>query len=298
MRVLRKLAALGFLVSTLGFAGEVRADVDVALDLERAKNSYDAGRYEEGVERFRALLENDEVVIENPEELLRARAYYAACLIAVGKVSEADRQLELVLRDHPAWRPDPVIFPGRLVDRFTAVRLRIQADLEAQALAEQRAQEEARLRQAEYIRSLENLAREEVVIERRSRFVATLPFGVGQFQNDQPVLGTTFLVGQGIAAGVSLASLFAYHAKAAEASRAKESDRAAFNEDLRNLRMQTNVSLAVFAGLAVGGILHAHLTFEPEVRTVRERPLPKPPTGRPVATYVPGGAVVGMSGTF
>ncbi len=293
---LRQLAALGFLLAALVSVGEARADL--ALELEQAKNSYEAGRYEEGVERYRALLESETFSIDNPEELQRARAYYAACLIAVGDVNEADRQLELVLRDHPAWRPDPVIFPGRLVDRFTAVRLRLQAELEEKALAERRAQEEARQAQAEYIHSLELLAREEVVIERRSRFVATLPFGIGQFQNDQPVLGTTLLVGQGISAGLSLASLFAYHAKAAEAARAPESERAAFNDDLRTLRLQTNVSLAVFAGLAVGGILHAHLTFEPEARTVRERPLPKPPANLPVATYVPGGALVGFTGAF
>ena len=291
----RTIAALGALCAALGFAGEVRANV--ALEMEQAKNSYEAGRYEEGVERFRALLENEDVPFDNPEDLPRARAYYAACLIALGRVSEADQQLELILRDHPAWRPDPVIFPGKLVDRFTAVRLRLQSELESQAIQKQREREEAEKRQAAYIQALEQLAREEVVIERRSRLVASLPFGIGQFHNDQPVLGATFLVSEGIAAGVSLASLFAYHAKAAEAARAKESERASFNEDLERLRMQTNISLAVFAGLAVGGILHAHLTFEPEVRTVRERPLPQPPT-TPVATYVPGGALVGVAGAF
>lgn len=291
----RTFAALGVLCAALGFAGEVCASV--ALELEQAKNSYEAGRYEEGVERFRALLENENLSFEHPEDLPRARAYYAACLIALGKVSEADHQLELVIREHPVWRPDPVIFPGKLVDRFTAVRLRLQDELEAKAIAERLAQEEAQRRQVAYIQALEQLAREEVVIEKRSRFVASLPFGIGQFHNDQPVLGTTFLVGQGVAAGVGLASLFAYHAKAAEAARAKESERASFNDDLDRLRMQTNISLAVFAGLAVGGILHAHLTFEPEVRTVRERPLPQPPTS-PVATYVPGGAVVSVAGAF
>src|SRR5690606_18904339 len=123
-------------------------------------------RYEEGVERFRALLENEDVPFDNPEDLPRARAYYAACLIALGRVSEADQQLELILRDHPAWRPDPVIFPGKLVDRFTAVRLRLQSELESQAIQKQREREEAEKRQAAYIQALEQLAREEVVIER------------------------------------------------------------------------------------------------------------------------------------
>lgn len=292
------LLASVLLVSAASFvATEARGDG--ALELERAKNSYDAGRYEEGVERFRAVLDDQgPEALQSREQRRQARAYYAACLIALGKAGEADEQLELILRDDPAWRPDPVVFPGRLVDRFTGVRMRVQAELEAQASAERRAQEEARLARAAYIRSLELLAKEEVTVERRSRFIAALPFGAGQFQADQPVLGFTLLATQALAIGASVGSFIASQAVQAEAASAPDSLRATYNDDLRTWRMRTNISAAVFAGLALGGILHAQLSFVPEVREVRERPLPKPPAGVPIASPLPGGGLVGWSGVF
>lgn len=290
-----QLASVGLLALSLFSAAEARGDA--ALELERAKNSYDAGRYEEGVERFRDLLSNEEV-LSNREELRQARAYYAACLIAVGEGELADEQLEMILGGDPTWRPDPVLFPGKLVDRFAAVRLRVEAELEAQASAERQAQEEARRAQAEYLRALRELARGEVIVEQNSRFVAALPFGAGQFQNGQKALGYAFLVGQSLSAGASVASFIALQSKAHEAANAPDSLRANFNDDLRAWRLRTNVSFAVFAGLAAGGILHAQLSFVPEVREVRERKLPKPPPGLPVAGALPGGAYLGWQGRF
>lgn len=292
MRLSKWLSVCLVLAASL-VAFEARADE--ALELERAKNSYDAGRYEEGIERFRAVLDGE---LESPLLTRQARAYYAACLIAVGKTQEADEQLELILHDDPAWRPDPVIFPGRLVDRFTAVRMRVQAELEAKASSERRAEEEARLARAEYIRSLQLLAKEEVVLERHSRWIAALPFGIGQLQNGQTALGWTLLATETLAAGASVASFIALQSVSHDAARAPDSLKATYNDDLRTLRLQTNISFAIFAGLAAGGILHAQLTFVPEVREVRERPLPKPPASLPLAAMIPGGAVLGWSGAF
>lgn len=286
------VASLALLVSSEAFA-------DGELELEQAKNSYDAGRYEEGVERFRAVLEDDGPdALQSREQIRQARAYFAACLIAVGQVSEADEQLELILRDDPAFRPDPVVFPGRLLDRFSAVRLRVQAEIEAKASAERRVEEEARRARLEYIRSLEQLAKEEVVVERHSRLVAALPFGAGQFQNGQTALGYTLLVTEALAAGASVVSYVLLQDVTRDAASAPDARRSSYNDDLRAWRMRTNVSFAVFAGLAAGGILHAQLTFVPEVRKTRERPLPKPPTGLPIAAALPGGAFVGWSGAF
>ena len=79
-------------VAVLFFAGPALADD--ATELERAKTSYDAGRYAEGADRFKEILNPDSPnALKAPNAIERARAYYAACLIALGRTDEANQQI-------------------------------------------------------------------------------------------------------------------------------------------------------------------------------------------------------------
>src|SRR2546423_2417909 len=92
------------------------AHADDATQLERAKTSYDAGRYAEGAERFKEILNPASAsALHDPTAIERARAYYAACLIALGKNDEANAQIEKIFRNNPLYTPDPVAFPGKVI---------------------------------------------------------------------------------------------------------------------------------------------------------------------------------------
>jgi hypothetical protein len=284
MIVPRKLVAAMLVAIAVVASARVASAADDAAELERGKNSYDAGRYPDG--------------LRDPDAIKQARAYYAACLIAIGNTKEADRQFELILRDDPAYRPDPVIFPGKVVDRFTDVRARVQADIEAQAAADRTARDDARRAQAAYIRTLQQLASKEVVTERHSRWLALVPFGVGQFQNGQTALGWTFLASETLAAGAWGVSMGEYLATLKQAADAPDGRRYTFDDDVSTWRSRANLSLGVFSALAVAGIVHAEITFVPDARETKPRPLPAPPAGLPTASLVPGGAMMGFVGTF
>src|SRR5262245_26320509 len=95
-RIPAAVAAIALFLS----AGIVRADD--ATELERGKTSYDAGRYAEGAERFKEILNPASPnALRSAVAVERARAYYAACLIALGRTDEANEQIEKLLRNNP-----------------------------------------------------------------------------------------------------------------------------------------------------------------------------------------------------
>src|SRR5262249_26664585 len=143
--------------------------------------------------------------------------------------------------------------------------------------------EEARRRaddERRRVAMLEKLASEETLVVRNSRWIATVPFGVGQFQNRDYALGTIFLVTE------SLLAVTAITATALELRYLSESNGGSgFTErtkvDTANQGIQATqiISLSAAAALvlvAVGGIVEAHLAFVPEFRIgTRPREIPK-----------------------
>jgi hypothetical protein len=282
---------------------------DDATEMERGKNSYDAGRYAEGAERFRQMLDpaspgvlGDGAVIE------RARTYYAACLIALGQNAAAEAQIEKVIRQNPLYAPDPVVFPGKVVDRFTDVKARLKTEIEAAMRAAERAarakEEKSRSEQADYLATLQQRAGEETILVRRSRLVASIPFGVGQFQNGQDGLGYLFLISEALLAGTGIAAAEIHNSLVAEIAdkRPYQIDASVIDDFDNKTRTARTVSYGAFFGFlafAAGGIVHAQLTFVPEVREVRRRPLPAPPPKVvPAAEIGASRLFVGVTGRF
>src|SRR5258708_250845 len=125
----RQVPAVIVALAVLFVAGPSHADD--ATELERAKTSYDAGRYADGVERFKEILNPDSPsALHDPPAIERARAYYAACLIALGRIDEAYVEIEKVYRQNPTYTPDAVVFPGKVVDRFMDVKARFKGEIE------------------------------------------------------------------------------------------------------------------------------------------------------------------------
>jgi hypothetical protein len=279
------------------------ARADASADLEKARSAYVAHRYEDAESKLKTLLDGKTEDLDNPDTVADARMVLGAVLIAEGKRDEANQTFEKLLLDKPDYEPDPLRVSQEAIDALIDVRTRmkdriaaIQAD-KAQRAAEAKAKallekEKAALRMA----MLEKLASEEVVTQRNSRWIALLPFGVGQFQNGQTGLGYTFLVGEAIlgAGSVVGAGLMLYNAGQTQAAAVRGDGTApGYNARAQEAAWAGDIFGGAFLAAAALGIVHAELTFVPERATVRKRELP------PVSiTPVIGPLGVGVVGTF
>ena len=181
---------------------------------------------------------------------------------------------------------------------------------ERAAIENARRQAEERLRvdneRWAYMLQLERLAREEVVVVRNKRWVAAVPFGVGQFQNGNTALGWVFF-GTEAALGITALTALNVHThlntKVGEAKERGASAAPDVNERLSDWHLALEVSTYGLIAVAALGIAEAQLSFVPEVRTVRERPVPKRPSSASVALTPrvsggPGKVELGVAGRF
>ncbi|AUX44153.1 hypothetical protein SOCE26_056160 [Sorangium cellulosum] len=329
---LRRLAAAAAGALALSFAGAARADE--AQQFELAKTRFDAGHYEEAVSRFAAMLDPANAPCErgatdaeggkpcritDPDLIERARGLAAAALVALRRSAEADAYIEKILLDNPSYAPNLAVFPPEVIDRFTAARARIRARIEEVTRQRAEAQREARLRMAQrreeerrWIAEIQRLAGSERVVERNSRWIGMLPFGVGQFQNGDEGLGWFFLVSQAVAGGTSIVSALALSsyenvdvtpggAAAVGGAAGQTVDIDALNSRIKTAAAVNRVAFGAFATLVAAGIAHAQITFVPERVSFRARPVPPPPpsfTAAPTISLLPGGLSAGLLGRF
>jgi tetratricopeptide (TPR) repeat protein len=102
---------------------------------------YESGDYEAAAQSFSQVLADAQ---RPPQERGEARIYLAASLHALGRTEEAQQQLELLARENPGQRVDPVLFPPELVALAEAIRQRVDTEKEyARKETERLAREEA-----------------------------------------------------------------------------------------------------------------------------------------------------------
>ncbi len=281
-----------------------QACADGAADLEKARSAYAAHRYEDAESRLRALLDGKTgAALDNPDAIADARMYLGAVLLAEDKRDEASGTFEKLLLEKPDYQPDPLRVSLEAIDALIDARTRLKDKLAAiQAEKVRLAEEEkartlvAKQKEALRLAMLEKLASEEVVTEKTSRWTALLPFGVGQFQNGQTALGTTFLVGEGLLGAGSIlgAGLMLYNAGQTQAAVLRGDGTApGYNARAQEAAWVGDIFGGAFLLTAVIGVVHAEATFVPEKVTVRRRQLP-PVTLMPLV----GPTGVGVAGTF
>lgn len=159
---------------------------------------------------------------------------------------------------------------------------------------------------------LEIMAGNETLTGKSSRLVATVPFGVGQFQNGDTTFALTFAISQGLAGGLAvLSSAIVSDLSATDASTRlpklagiEGTDTAVDKpglESRRNSWVDVNrIAFGVWAFSTVFGVVHAHLTFVPERTSTRPRPIPRriKPEVKPTLGILPGGGAIGLEGRF
>ena len=268
-------------------AAAVPARADARADLEKARAAFLARNWVDAEERLRALLDPKNGLKER-SLVSQARMYLGAALLAQGKTEEAKDTFEKLVLDDPTFDPDPLSFPGDAINTFIDVRsslleqIRNAQQTALRLAAERKAREEAeREKQRVWLEKVKAQAAEEKITVRHSRIVASLPFGAGQFQNGQPILGWAFL-GTEVAAIAGTAVTYGMYLYAR--SRENEELRRPggdvnqlvpqYHQRAEDLRIANLAFAGAFVGIAATGIIQAHLMFVPESAEKKKRDLP------------------------
>jgi tetratricopeptide (TPR) repeat protein len=314
MRALRHLVlAAAFAVVVLGGRA---ASAQGRVDVEKARAAYLARNYSEAEERLRTLVD-PKTGLKELSLLSQARMYLGAVLLAQGKRDAAVDVFEKMILEDPAFEPDPLSFPGEVINTFFDVRAQLQEKIRQSAQnaarleAERRAlAEDERRKQEAWLARVKQMATEEKITVRNNRLVAFLPFGAGQFQNGDPVLGWTFLVSEAalvVAMGITI-PMYAYNRGRAEEIASQNDFRTAqlYQDRANNIRT-VNLSLAgALAAIGITGIVQANLAYVRETVETKKRPLPPvsrlspfvAPVARSESALAPQGALIGVTGTF
>jgi hypothetical protein len=293
---------VALLLLLLGRPPDLRADE--LGDLEKAYGAYAAHKYADAETRLRALLDAATGTLKDEDAIADARMYLAATLLAEGKSREAANVLERLLLDKPDYQADPLRIPLPALDGLADARSRQRDTLnaikeeKARKAHQEREKIEAEKRKAAMrLATLEQLASEELVVERHSRLWALIPFGVGQFQNRQAALGWGFLLSESVLAmgSVVSAALTLNNAALAndELNRHQPTHAGEYNKRAQEDAIAGNIFAGAFAVVALAGIVQAELAFVPEHTEIRRRPLP-PLSLAPVV----GPGTLGVVGRF
>lgn len=304
---------MAWLIATCLTAAGGIARADALSDLEKAHNAYVAHKYDDAEARLRALLNPHTGTLRDADNIADARMYLGATLLAHGKKADAELVFEQLLRDKPDYQPDSLRVTLQAVDALIDVRSRmreelasIQADRVRQAQEEKARVDAERQKATLRLAMLEKLASEETVIHGNSRWLALVPFGVGQFQNRQTALGWTFLASQSLLIVGSVISQVVTIYNVNQMNDAIHSGSATaigYHSRAEDAYLATDLFTAGFAIVALAGIIHAEATFVPEYVEIRPRALPPlslspfvlPLVGRSEARP---GAILGIGGTF
>ncbi len=290
---------------------------DDLQELELAKNRFDAGQYDEAHARLFVLLDPSKPTCDRAPSgacriveldlIEKARVLDATSLIALKREADAAAQIERVLRQNPTYTPSPALYPQELVDRFTEIRGKLRAELDRQvqkqaeeALKARLAEQAARDAQEKWIAELQRLAGQEKKVDFHSRWLAMVPFGVGQYQNGDITLGVFFTVSGAILGTATLVSAGVVNAYAnADPNRPCDAlCRSARDTNVKLAATVNRVTFGTFVGAALAGIVQAQIAFQPSVTSVVTRPVPPRPKVAPTVSLQPGNLGVGVIGTF
>jgi tetratricopeptide (TPR) repeat protein len=174
---------------------------DELSDFESARRNYEKQNYAKAAKGLESLVGGVVPRAQNPVVRLESRKYLGATYLFLGKKDAAREQFRLLLGEDPDYDIDPVAFPEAVVQTFQEVQKEAAAErarktaLEEARQKRERADElEGLISQQQRIQILEELAATETVEKVNSRWIAALPFGIGQFQNEDRPLGIMFAV--------------------------------------------------------------------------------------------------------
>ena len=271
--------ALSGLVFVLMAAFALPVAADELSDFESARRNYDKQNYAKAARGLESLVGGAVPRATNPVVRVEARKYLGATYLFLGKDERAREQFRSLLEEDPDYDIDPVAFPEAVVQTFQELKKEVSAQrarkdaLEAARRQRERSDEvEELVRQQQRIQALEELAAVETVEKVNSRWIAAIPFGAGQFQNEDRGLGIMFAVTESAFVAASIATFIGHNSLRDENPAPSEIERARRVE--RALRIGNWVSVGAFLSFAIAGVVEAEVRFKPVIRTTRKRELP------------------------
>jgi tetratricopeptide (TPR) repeat protein len=263
-------------------------------EFEKARAAYDSQDYARAASLFEALAGGDVPQLTNRSLVLESKKYLGASYLFLGKLAQAEQEFTRLLRMDPGYLLDPLGFPEEVQRLFARVKLHLEA--ERRASEEERRREELRVQREQTERAererkrwerLSALAEVETVHEVRSRWVALVPFGVGQFQNGHASLGAILAVSEGSLLALSIVTYWLHDSLRGQHPPPDEIADARLAE--QGFRYTNQISFALFAIIAITGIIDAQVRFQGTYEYERKRPLPADLTS-PEVSVGPGGA--------
>ena len=235
-------------------------------DLRDAENSYLYGDYPRVIRKVTPLVEPD-ILIPVADDLVRAYELLGLAHFFLDEKKRSRVHFEKLIRMRPGANLDPVLVPPPAVAFFQAIKTELSDELSRKREA---------LRKAQVAEQKRLLNERTVLIEREiqtsSKLVAILPFGAGQFQNQEPVLGYALMTSQ-------LAAIVASTIFFLSVENLRQGDGRFHPNDIELAQDYQSVQLS-FAGVAValmvGGAVEAWQSFKPK-RTLREEQRPVRP---------------------
>jgi hypothetical protein len=250
-------------------------------DFQRARSAYEALDYDLAADLFEGLVGGEVPSLTNRSLVVESRKYYAAALLFLGKLEEADAQVRLLLDAEPDYVLDPLAFPEEFQRLFQRVRSELarksaQAEAERARQAQETAAREASADERDRERTARHaklvlLASTERVQERRSRWIALLPFGVGQFQNGHDSLGLAFAIAEGTLLATAVTSFWLHENLRDQNPAADRLSDAQLAE--KAFRYTNHISSILFVVVTAAGIADAQLRFRGDTWTERRRPI-------------------------
>jgi hypothetical protein len=266
--------------------------------LDQGRTAYDRGDYDRAITTIQPLL-YPSIELGTEDEVVTAHRLLALSYFFVKKEKEAEQEVTSLLALRPNYQLDPIVDPPVAVRFFEDVRKRQSERLNAIKQREREEAERDRIREEK--RSAEARAKAERVyvdrvVERHSRLIALLPFGVGQAQNGHNKKAVALAVSEAILGATSLAAYLAidYSYPVDPTTLRRQFKAEDYNTATTLVALQLAAGAAFWATV-IYGIIDAQVYFKREVvRDTRERHAPKPNK----LSIIPTPAGVGIAGTF
>jgi tetratricopeptide (TPR) repeat protein len=262
--------------------GTSAAHADLSLadgqsGLKNARNAYAFGDYPAVIASLTPIIEPD-ILLPNAEDQAAAYEMLGLAHFFLEELAQSRLFFERLIRLRPGHVLDPVRIPPPAITQFDLIKSELEPELERTqaALRAQQAAEAERRRRA-------NLVRIERDVRVNSRLVASLPFGAGQFQNGDQLLGGLLLGSQLLTAVASAACYIGVERLRGVDGKFRPDD-AERAQSLQTVQIATGTTALA---LMLAGAAHALITFEP-VRVLDERSFSRPRKSGSTSIY-PGG---------
>jgi hypothetical protein len=230
-------------------SASVAAQEAASEKFERARLEFSYKNFENAARLLEELL-RPEVQLAGEEEIVSAREMLGLCYFYLDRREEARREFVALLRFRPWHRLDPFLIPPPAVAFFEGVRSEPELAEELGRLMAGKKPPEEKVK----------VLRIEREVYLHPRWLMFLPFGAGQFENQQKLKGALFATGQGLGLVGNIVCYSLLIGLANENGRYRA-------EDLtlaRGLQVGQYVSLGLFVLLWAAGALDANLNYSPQ----------------------------------